>query len=89
MSILSTFHTDLPSPKPIQPAGTGDKIDTIMNWLMYGGLTVCIAGLIIAGAMLAINTRHGEGAQQAGRIGFVLGGVILISAAAALVGALA
>lgn len=87
-NFTSALISALPDPSPTQPPGTG-AVDTLMDWLFWGGLVVCIAGLIIAGAMLAINQQRGEGAQSASRIGFVLGGVIVISAASALVGALA
>ena len=45
--------------------------------------------LIVAGAMMAIQSRRGEGGEHTGRIGMGLAGVIVISAAAALVGFLA
>lgn len=47
---------------------------------------MCVLGLIIAGALMAIQSRRGEGGEHVGKIGMALGGVIVISAASALVG---
>jgi hypothetical protein len=88
MSLIPAVLASLPVPRPIQPPGTGD-ISTVMGWVMWLGLALCILGLIAAGAMMAVNSRRGEGGEHAGRIGMVMGGVIVIGAAGALIGFLA
>ncbi|MFV0452775.1 MAG: hypothetical protein ACK5LS_11155 [Propioniciclava sp.] len=40
------------------------------------GLIICVLGIIIGGAMMAIQSRRGEGGEHAGRIGMALAGVI-------------
>ena len=70
---------------PTQPPGV-DGFVTIMGWAKWVALAICILGLIAAGAMMSINSRRGEGGEHVGKIGMALGGVIVISAAAALVG---
>lgn len=75
----------LPDPDPAQPPGT-EGITTLLGWLKWVALIVCLAGLVIAGAMMAINSRRGEGGEHAGRIGMALAGVIVISAAGAIIG---
>lgn len=96
---MSTLHTLLttvndfaavvplaiPDPPPVQPPGTAGFL-AIMGWVKWVALAVCVIGIIVAGALMAINSRRGEGGEHAGRIGFALGGVIVISAAASLVG---
>jgi len=79
---------DLPTPSAEQPPGT-EGLNTILNWAKWIGLAVCIMGLFAAGAMMAIQSRRGEGGEHVGKIGMALGGVIVISAAASLVGFLA
>ena len=79
------FPLNIPNPEPIQPPGTTGFV-TIMGWVKWVALAVCVIGIIVAGALMAINSRRGEGGEHAGRIGFALGGVIVISAAASLVG---
>lgn len=92
MSALTAFFTSsiavptvIPDPDPTQPPGA-DGILAILGWVKWIALAVCVIGLIIAGAMLAINSRRGEGGEIAGRVVMALVGVIIISAAAALVG---
>ena len=96
LHILSTTAADvaavlpqqIPDPAPVQPPGTG-KIADIMGWVKWLGLAVSIIGLMVAGAMMAFGGRRGEGGEHAGRIGSILAGVIVIGAAAAIVGFIA
>lgn len=75
----------VPDPAPVQPPGT-DGLIAIMGWVKWVALAICIIGLIVAGAMMAIQSRRGEGGEHAGKIGMALGGVIVITAASSLVG---
>ena len=75
----------VPDPNPVQPPGT-EGFTSIMGWAKWVALAVCVLGLIAAGALMAIQSRRGEGGEHVGRIGMALGGVIVISAAGALVG---
>lgn len=86
--LLTTITANLPNPQPIQPPGTGD-ISTVMGWVMWLGLALCILGLVVAGALMAINHQRGDGGQHAGRVGMSLAGVIVIGAAGAIIGFLA
>lgn len=78
----------IPDPAPVQPPGT-EGITSILGWAKWLALAVCIFGLFLAGALMAVNARRGEGSDHAGRIGVALAGVVVISAATALVGFLA
>ncbi|MFT8395948.1 hypothetical protein [Propionibacterium sp.] len=82
---LQALNADVPNPDPVQPPGTGGVV-TLLGWLKWGGLVMCIAGLIAAGGMMAIKYHRGEGGEQAGWIGKALIGVIVIGAAASMVG---
>ncbi|SDS71606.1 hypothetical protein [Microlunatus soli] len=68
-----------------QPPGT-EGITAVMGWAKWIALAVCILGLVIAGALMAIQSRRGEGGEHVGKIGMALGGVVVISAAGSLVG---
>lgn len=92
MSILNIgmYHAGnlaaaIPNPGPIQPPGT-EGLVSIMGWVKWIALAVCIIGLVVAGALMAVNSRRGEGGEHMGKIAMALGGVIVISAAGALVG---
>ncbi len=83
--LLARVPSALPNPDPIQPPGT-QGFTMLMGWAKWVALAVCILGLFIGGAMMAIQSRRGEGGEHAGKIGMVLVGVIVISAASSLVG---
>lgn len=85
VTAIILFPMQVPNPEPVQPPGTSGFV-TIMGWAKWVALAVCILGLIAAGALMAIQSRRGEGGEHVGKIGMALGGVIVISAAASLVG---
>lgn len=78
----------VPDPDPVQPPGT-EGFTAVMGWAKWVALAVCVLGLFAAGALMAIQSRRGEGGEHVGKIVMALGGVVVISAAAALVGFLA
>lgn len=86
--MTSVFPAQVPDPAPIAPPGS-DKFINIMAWAKWVALAIAVLGLIAAGAMMAINSRRGEGSEHAGRLGGVLAGVIVIASAGAIVGFLA
>lgn len=80
----------VPNPQPAAPPGVGSKADTALGWLKWGGLLACVAGLFIAAGQMALNHRRGMGgAEAASSVGWVVVAVIVIGAAAAIVGAMA
>jgi len=83
--LIVALPLQIPNPDPVQPPGT-EGLTAIMGWAKWVALAICILGLIAAGAMMSINSRRGEGGEHVGKIGMALGGVIVISAAASLVG---
>lgn len=84
-TLPSLLPLQLPDPDPVQPPGT-EGFNDVMGWGKWVALAVCILALFAAGAMMGIQSRRGEGGEHVGKIGMALGGVIVISAAAALVG---
>lgn len=87
-AVLAALPLEIPDPDPIQPPGT-EGFTAIMGWGKWIALAVCVLGLFAAGALMAVQSRRGEGGEHVGKIGMALGGVIVISAAAAIVGFLA
>lgn len=86
--MLATLYSFIiPLTNPSQPPG-GDKINQVLSWLMWIGMTICTMGVIIAGAMMAIGQRRGEGGEHAARLGWVLAGCIVIGVSTGLVQAL-
>lgn len=86
--LAAVVPIQIPDSEPVQPPGL-ERITTLIGWAKWVALAICLLGLLAAGALMAINARRGEGGENVGRIGFALGGVIVISAAASLIGFLA
>jgi hypothetical protein len=82
---LGEVLAQLPDPAPTQPPGT-EGFEDLLGWAKWVALAVCILGLFAAGALMAVQSRRGEGGEHVGKIGMALGGVIVISAAVGLVG---
>jgi type IV secretory pathway VirB2 component (pilin) len=78
------IHLLVPLTEPL-PNEVSDKVDTVVSWVTTVAITICILGVVIAGAMMAIGQRRGEGGEHAARLGWVLAGCIVIGTASALV----
>lgn len=76
------------NPSPQAPPGVEQRIQTVLNWLMWIAGAAVIVGFIVGGLMLAISNERGMGNENVRRIGFVIVGAIVIAAAAALAKAL-
>ena len=87
MTTLAALATVI-DPGAVQPPGT-EGLVAIMSWVKWVALALAVVGLISGGAMMTIQHRRGEGGELVGRLGGTLSGVVVISAAAALVGFLA
>jgi type IV secretory pathway VirB2 component (pilin) len=70
------------------PTDASSGIKTVVGWVTWIAFSICVLGVIIAGAMMAIGQRRGEGGEHAARLGWVLAACIVIGSAAGLVGAL-
>ena len=67
--------------------GAGD-LTTVLGYVTWISLVVCIVSLIVLGGRLALHLRAGEGITSLGRIGLVLGATVLISASSAIASAI-
>lgn len=86
------LHLVAAIPNPGQgtaPPG-GAKILTILKWLAWGVFAVCVAGVLLNGAKLAVAHQRGHGGgEQTSGLAWTLIGAIVAGSAAALVGAVA
>lgn len=68
------------------PPGFGTAFEDIMGWVKWVALGLVVLGLIIIGALMAINSRRGEGGELLGRLGWAMAGACVIAGAVSLVG---
>jgi type IV secretory pathway VirB2 component (pilin) len=86
--MLVHLISELPTLVPIEAPPGADKLEKVLGWVKWIAYTVCILGVLIAGAMMAVGQRRGEGGEHAARLGWVLAACIVIGSATALVDAL-
>lgn len=85
---LTSIIAAVPNPGQGQQPPGSEGIVKILGWAAWVAVVICVLGVLIAGATMAIQHRRGEGGESMARLGWVLGGVIVIGSASALVGAL-
>lgn len=78
----------VPDPTAARPPGM-ESIDTVLDWGKWVALIICVGALIAAGALMAFNSRRGEGGEHVGRIASALFGVCIIGGAGSMIGFLA
>jgi hypothetical protein len=95
MHTLMTLHAHLvdvlaavPDPGGGEAPPGSEGFLTILSWAAWIASGVCVAGVLITGGRMAINSRRGEGGEHAGNLAWVMGGAIVIGSAAALIGAI-
>ncbi len=77
-----------PNPGQVQPPGT-QGLTTMLGWGGWLVSFVCVAGILIVAAMMAVKHRRGDsGSEAMGSLGWVLGACVLGSAAGPLANAL-
>ena len=97
VSSLGTFWVNIKTPSLTDGeaqdaaggAGTDSSgIDTVLGYVTWIALAVALLALFMLGARIALGLRRGEGIVSAGRIGIVLGAVVMISGATSIVAAM-
>ncbi|MBO0810706.1 MAG: hypothetical protein J2P23_01530 [Microlunatus sp.] len=74
-----------PAPDISGHAGHAANIVTILGYATWIGLILAVFSLLALASLVAIRVRAGDGFAGAGRIGIILGGVLLLSGASSLV----
>ena len=74
-------------PAGTAPPGSGAVV-TLLGYMTWIGLAVAAIAMVWLGVLIAASVRRGEGALNVGRLGLVLGGVVMIAAAGSLIGGL-
>ncbi|MFJ3825993.1 hypothetical protein [Streptomyces nodosus] len=70
-----------------EPPGAG-KLKTILRWVAWIVLALCVAGILIVAGRMAVSHQRGQGGEHATSLAYVLGACILVGAASGIVGLL-
>jgi hypothetical protein len=85
LGVVSQILAVVPDPgQGTAPPGS-DKLLTILKWVSYVAIMVCVGGVIITGARMAIAHRRGSDGEAASSLAWVMGGCILIGSASGMV----
>ena len=76
-----------PTPGQVQPPGT-QGLTTMLGWGGWLVSFVCVAGILVVAAMMALRHRRGEAGESLSSLGWVLGACVLGSAAGPIANAL-
>jgi hypothetical protein len=71
----------------VPPPGA-EGIVTMVQWVAWVVLALCVVGILMIGGRMALAHRRGEAAEHAAGLAMVLGGALLVGSASALVAAL-
>lgn len=86
--LISSLPHAVPDPGKGEAPPGSEGLVTILRWVFYIASAMCVLGVIVAGGMMAVSVQRGSGGEHVSRLGWALGGCIVIGAASALVGAL-
>ena len=78
------FNLFTSNPKAV-PGLTG--VQTVIGYVSWIAAALCLVGLVIAGAMLAVSYQRGT-TDHAGRLGSVATGCLIVGGASTIIGAL-
>jgi len=78
-----------PNPPPAAPPGLDQAANTFLGWMKWGGVVAGVLGLFICGVMMMVGRRNRSTTAVDGATGipWVLGGLTVMSFAAAITGA--
>jgi uncharacterized membrane protein len=89
MMLVHHLALELQTVLPLDaPPGVEGSLNKVLGWVKWIAYSVCTLGVLIAGGMMAVGQRRGEGGEHAARLGWVLAACIVIGASTALVDAL-
>ncbi|MDA2812503.1 hypothetical protein O4J56_17805 [Nocardiopsis sp. RSe5-2] len=69
-----------PAEMPPSEAQAGDGLVTLLGYVSWIALAVIVGSLIIAGAMIALRARRGEGGEYLGRVTIILVSAVIVGA---------
>ncbi len=88
LDIVPVVFAQIPDPGGGQPPPGADQLTTILRWAAWIAFAIGVLGFLVAGAMMTVSARRGEGGEHASRLGWVMAGCVVISSSSGIVNAL-
>jgi hypothetical protein len=66
------------------PPGS-DGIQKMFNWVGWIGVGICLVAVVLSGVAMAIGSRQGSSNEHMTKLGYALGGSIVVGSASAIV----
>lgn len=82
---LTTLPMDVPNPGDGSAPPGFEKFTEVMGWVKWISLGILVIAVMVAGVRMAFGAGRGDGGEHASRIGWVLGGVIIVAGAFSIV----
>jgi len=70
------------------PPPGSEKLELILAWATWIATVLCGVGFLVIGTQMALSIRRGETGEHLARLGAAAAGVVIVGAAARIVGAL-
>lgn len=78
---------NVPTPHPDAPGVVKDKVNTLLDLLMWIGGAAVVGGIILAGILMAVGHDGGRGGREGmSKLWFVAGGAVVIGCCSTLAG---
>lgn len=87
LTAAAIVPAQIPDPGPVQPPGTGG-FTTVISWAKWIGFALAGVAIVIVAIGMLFGGRRGEGGEHVGKLGWILGAVILIGGGVGIVSAL-
>lgn len=82
---LSALSAAVPDPGQGEAPPGSEGLLRILRWAAFVALVACVLGVIVCGALMALQHQRGGGGEHANRLGMVMAGAIIIGSASALI----
>jgi hypothetical protein len=80
---------DVPQPeKGVEVGDLSTMVEKVFGLVAWAGTAAGVLGILITGAMMTLSHKRGESSEHLSRLGMVLGGCVLVSAAGPIINTL-
>ena len=85
LELANGMATAIPDPGTGTAPPGSEKLLLLLRWAAWIALGLCVLGVMLIGAMMALAYRRGEAGEAASKLGWVFAGAIVIGSASGFV----